>query len=209
MHTQLENIKFGTDGLVPVITQDVDTLEVLMFAYMNREALEITLKGPYATYFSRSRQALWTKGETSGNLQEVVSVRYDCDADTVLLRVRQRGVACHTGARTCFFNVLKDLETLPDASVLGELFHVIEDRKANPKEGSYTNKLFTGGLDRILKKVGEEAGEVIIAAKNEDQEEIAYEAADLIYHLFVLLSQQSMTPGHVYEQLRKRQMIVK
>ena len=204
MQTQLENMNFDANGLVPAIAQDADTLEVLMLAYMNREALEKTLEGPYATYYSRSRQTLWTKGETSGNLQEVLSVRYDCDADTILLRVRQKGVACHTGARTCFFNVLKDDEPFADASILGELFNVIEDRKQNPKEDSYTNKLFTDGLDRILKKVGEEAGEVIIAAKNEDKEEIAYEAADLIYHLCVLLSQQGMTPGYVYDQLKKR-----
>ena len=204
MQTQLNNIKFDDNGLVPAIAQDEDTLEVLMLAWMNREALEKTLQGPHATYYSRSRQALWTKGETSGHLQEVVSVRYDCDADAILLRVRQTGPACHTGARNCFFNVLKDEGPGADASILGELFGVIEDRKKNPREGSYTNKLFTGGLDRILKKVGEEAGEVIIAAKNEDSEEIAYEAADLIYHLFVLLSEQGMSPSDVYMQLRTR-----
>ena len=204
MQTELDNIKFGADGLVPAIAQDEDTLEVLMLAWMNREALEKTLQGPYATYYSRSRRALWTKGETSGHLQEVVSVRYDCDADAVLLRVRQTGPACHTGARTCFFNALTDGGPGADASILGELFGVIEDRKQNPKEGSYTNKLFTGGLDRILKKVGEEAGEVIIAGKNEDRYEIACEAADLIYHLFVLLSEQGMAPSDVYAQLRRR-----
>lgn len=205
MPTRLDDIKFDANGLVPVIAQDAETLEVLMLAYMDREALEKTIKGPYATYYSRSRQTLWTKGETSGNVQEVSSLRYDCDADTLLLKVRQKGVACHTGARTCFFNPLREEDgRFADASILGELFAVIEDRKQNPKQGSYTNKLFTGGLDRILKKVGEEAGEVIIAGKNEDSAEIAYEAADLIYHLFVLLSQQGMTPGQVYEELKKR-----
>lgn len=204
MQTRLDEVRFGPDGLVPAIAQDEDTLEVLMLAYMNREALEKTLEGPHATYYSRSRQKLWTKGETSGHLQRVVSVRYDCDADTVLLRVRQTGPACHTGARTCFFNVLKEGGPEADASILGELFNVIEDRKQNPKEASYTNRLLSGGPDRILKKIGEEAGEVIIAGKNEDSAEIAYEAADLIYHLFVLLSSQGMAPADVYAQLRKR-----
>lgn len=199
----LEDIKFGPDGLVPAIAQDAESLEVLMLAWMDREALEKTVKGPYATYYSRSRKELWVKGATSGNLQEVVSVRYDCDADAMLVKVRQKGVACHTGARSCFFNAVKGGD-VADASILGELFAVIEDRKANPREGSYTNKLLTGGLDRILKKVGEEAGEVIIAGKNEDPDEIAYEAADLIYHLFVLLAQQGMTPGDVYAKLRER-----
>lgn len=200
----LNEIKFDENGLVPAIAQDVNTMEVLMLAYMNKEALQKTLEGPYATYYSRSRQSLWVKGETSKNVQEVVSVSYDCDGDTILVRVKQTGVACHTGARTCFHNLLTKPEEKTDASVLGELFNVIEDRKQNPVEGSYTNKLFVGGLDRILKKVGEEAGEVIIAAKNEDKAEIAYEAADLMYHLFVTLAQQGMTPADIYDELKKR-----
>ena len=200
----LENVKFGPDGLIPAIAQDVESLEVLMLAYMNAEALQKTLAGPYATYYSRSRQELWVKGETSGNLQEVVSVELDCDGDAVLVKVRPKGPACHTGARSCFFTGLREGKDQADASILGELFSVIEDRKKNPKAGSYTNKLFTGGLDRILKKVGEEAGEVIIGGKNEDPAEIAYESADLVYHLLVLLSQQGMTPGDVYAELKRR-----
>lgn len=199
-----DEIKFDEKGLIPAIAQDADTMEVLMLAYMNEEALKKTLEGPYATYFSRSRQQLWVKGETSGNLQQVVSVRYDCDGDAILVRVRQKGAACHTGEKSCFYRLAGEYDEPEDARILGELFNVIQDRKEHPSENSYTNKLFLRGLDRIIQKVGEESIEVVIAGKNQNSEEISYEAADLFYHLWVLLAASDMKPSDIYAQLRKR-----
>lgn len=194
-------LKYDNNGLIPAIAQDLSTGEVLMLAYMNEEAVRLTLESRFAHYYSRSRQSLWKKGETSGNLQEVKGFYYDCDADTILLKVNQIGVACHTGSYSCFFNAALESDNLKDT--LLQLYKVILDRKTNPKEGSYTNYLFEKGIDKILKKIGEESAEVIIGAKN-SKEELIYEASDLIYHLLVLLVNERVTLGDLYEELSKR-----
>ncbi|MGB9840697.1 bifunctional phosphoribosyl-AMP cyclohydrolase/phosphoribosyl-ATP diphosphatase HisIE [Thermovenabulum sp.] len=192
------------NGLIPVVVQDYLTDEVLMLAYMNEDSFKLTLKTGYMHYFSRKRNAIWKKGETSGNVQEVVSLYYDCDGDTLLARVKQKGPACHTGNRTCFFNEIIKKEEFAGFEVLKNLMEVIDDRKNNKKEGSYTCYLFEKGLDKILKKVGEEASEVIIAAKNSSKSEITYEVADLIYHLSVMLSYFDMDWEEVLKELKKR-----
>lgn len=195
------DIKFNQDGLVPAIAQDVGTGEVLMLAYMNEEALRLTKETGIAHYYSRSRQALWKKGETSGHIQEVKGIYYDCDGDAVLLKVNQIGAACHTGNYSCFFNEEKGYKDL--SNTIKDLYKVIIDRKKNPQEGSYTQYLFDKGIDKILKKIGEEAAEVIIGAKN-DKQELIYEASDLIYHLMVLLVNEGVTPSEIMEELRGR-----
>ena len=201
----LKNIHFDEKGLVPCVVQDAKTGAVLMLAYMNEESLKATEESGMMTYFSRSRQKLWKKGETSGNVQEVVSLSYDCDGDTILAKVNQTGPACHTGSYSCFSGrTLLGEDKNGSAGILEELYGVILDRKLNPKEGSYTNYLFEKGIDKILKKVGEEAAEVIIAAKNPDKGELRYEAADLLYHLMVLLAERDMVPGEVFEELASR-----
>lgn len=191
-------------GLVPAIAQDVHTGEVLMLAYMDREALQKTLDTGYAHYHSRSRDALWKKGESSGHTQRVLSVRLDCDRDSLLLLVEQKGAACHTGNRSCFFSPIAEQQPAPDPQVLFELRDVIHDRREHPKEGSYTNYLFEKGIDKILKKVGEESAEVIIAAKNEGCDELRYESADLLYHLLVLFEQKGLDLPEVLRELQKR-----
>lgn len=195
------DVKFNQDGLVPAIAQDVGTGEVLMLAYMNEEALRLTKETGIAHYYSRSRQALWKKGETSGHIQEVKGIYYDCDGDAVLLKVNQIGAACHTGNYSCFFNEEKGYKDL--SNTIKDLYKVIIDRKKNPQEGSYTQYLFDKGIDKILKKIGEEAAEVIIGAKN-DKQELIYEASDLIYHLIVLLVNEGVTPADIMEELRGR-----
>lgn len=195
------DIKYNQEGLIPAIAQDIATGEVLMLAYMNEEAVKLTLEKRVAHYYSRSRKKLWLKGETSGNIQEVKGFYYDCDGDTILLKVNQTGVACHTGEYSCFFNKVEGAEDYKNT--LADLYKVILDRKANPIEGSYTNYLFEKGIDKILKKVGEESAEVIIGAKN-NQEELIYESSDLIYHLLVLLVNEGVTLGDIYEELTKR-----
>ncbi|WP_409227131.1 bifunctional phosphoribosyl-AMP cyclohydrolase/phosphoribosyl-ATP diphosphatase HisIE [Gudongella sp. SC589] len=195
------DIKYDKDGLVPAIAQDIATGEVLMLAYMNKEALDLTLETGIAHYYSRSRQCLWKKGETSGNIQEVRGFYYDCDGDTILLKVNQSGVACHTGSYSCFFNQVMGAET--GADTISKLYGIIAERKANPKEGSYTGYLFEKGLDKILKKIGEESSEVIIGAKN-NKEELIYESSDLIYHLMVLLVDQGVTLEDIYMELKGR-----
>lgn len=284
----LELVKYNADGLVPAVTQDIRTDEVLMLAWMNEESLRKTIETGKVHYFSRSRQKLWLKGETSGHFQTVRSISVDCDGDTLLIKVDQTGAACHTGHRSCFFTRLdadklsegigngaesaetaKTAETtgtggtvgmpmaagtantveIPDAvieeavgsaldtntapadngmqsetpanagradgatventlavgpEVLEEVFGVILDRKLHPKEGSYTNYLFGKGTDKILKKISEEAGEVIIASKNGNNEEISAEAADLLYHLMVLLADRGMTWNDIYRELNHR-----
>ncbi|MDL2237721.1 bifunctional phosphoribosyl-AMP cyclohydrolase/phosphoribosyl-ATP diphosphatase HisIE [Christensenellaceae bacterium OttesenSCG-928-K19] len=202
--TLIGKVKYNEAGLVPAVAQDARTGEVLMQAYMNEESLRLTLKTGYATYYSRSRQKLWKKGESSGHLQQVVSVALDCDYDCVLLKVKQTGPACHTGQRSCFFNEVALVEEVPNSALLYELYGLIADRKENPVEGSYTNYLFEKGIDKILKKVGEENAEVIIAAKNEGTEELRYEAADLIYHLLVLLNEKGLLLDELFEELAKR-----
>ncbi len=200
----VKGVKYNSDGLVPAIAQDVVTGEVLMQAYMNEESLRLTLETGYAYYYSRSRQALWKKGETSGNLQKVASVALDCDKDCVLLKVVQTGPACHTGERSCFFNIVKTNAEAPNASILYELRDVIADRRAHPQEGSYTNYLFDKGIDKILKKVGEESAEVIIASKNEGNAELRYEAADLIYPLLVLLNEKQLPLEELFQEVHDR-----
>ena len=214
----VKNIKFDDKGLIPVIAQDYNTNEVLMMAYMNKEALEKSLETGKAHYFSRSRNKLWQKGETSGHYQYIKSIKIDCDNDALLIKVEQVEGACHTGHYSCFYREISEKEGLKEtqekvfdekevydgSKVLKEVYDVIVDRTINPKEGSYTNYLFEKGLDKILKKVGEEAAEVIIAAKNKDKGEIVYEISDLFYHLFVLMVERGVKLDDVYNELKKR-----
>ena len=205
----LEMIKFDDKGLVPAVLQDSVTKKVLMVAYMNEESLKMTLETKKATFFSRSRNELWVKGETSGNYMNVESVDIDCDGDCLLVTVTPQGPACHTGNETCFYRTVKDgnvaeKEETTGADILVRLQKVAEDRKENPKEGSYTNYLFEKGEDKILKKVGEEAAEVVIAGKNRAKDEIQYEVADLLYHMTVMLVDNDMSWQDVFEELEKR-----
>lgn len=204
--TPFSAFKLNSDGLIPVIVQDYKTNEVLMLAYMNAEAYEKTIKTSQMTYFSRSRQSLWLKGETSGHFQYVKSLSYDCDADTLLAKVEQIGAACHTGAYSCFFNdiISYDFEEKSPLSVLTDVYDVIMDRKVHPKEGSYTNYLFDKGIDKILKKVGEEATEIVIAAKNPNANEIKYEISDFLYHVMVLMAEKGVTWDEIMKELANR-----
>lgn len=198
--------KLNSDGLIPVIVQDYKTDEVLMLAYMNEEAYTLTVETGRMTYFSRSRNEIWVKGLTSGHYQYVRSIEADCDRDTLLAKVKQVGAACHTGARSCFYtNLFKTeyAETNP-LKVFNEVMSVIEDRRVNPKEGSYTNYLFDKGIDKILKKVGEEATEIIIAAKNPDPEEIKYEISDFLYHVMVLMVLREVSWEDIVKELANR-----
>ena len=200
-------LKLGPDGLIPCIVQDVKTDEVLMMAYMNEEAYNKTLKTGQMTYYSRSRKELWLKGETSGHYQYLCSMMLDCDSDTLLAKVTQVGAACHTGNKSCFFNPLyqKDVrEEHNPIKVFEEVFNVIKDRKVNPKEGSYTNYLFDKGIDKILKKLGEEATEIVIAAKNPNPNEIKYEISDFLYHCMVLMAEKDITWEEICEELARR-----
>lgn len=197
-------IKFDEKGLVPAIAQEARTGAVLMQAYMNQEAYDKTLKTGYAHYYSRSRKQLWKKGETSGNIQKVVSVSLDCDGDCVLLQVEQTGGACHTGEYSCFFNLVQENAKVANSSLLYELYDLIGDRKMYPKEGSYTNYLFEKGIDKILKKIGEESAEVIIASKNPGTSELRYEAADLLYHLLVLMNEKGLSLTELFGELQGR-----
>lgn len=213
-----QNITWNQDGLIPAIVQDADSGQVLMMAYMNEESLTRSLQTGSAHFWSRSRRQLWKKGETSGHTQEIVSMTLDCDQDTLLLQVKQQGGACHTGRMSCFFNILNEAgeteeigaqvfdpeKVYRDAGILKELYGVVVDRKENPKEGSYTNYLLDKGVDKILKKVGEETAEVIIAAKNRSKGELTYEVSDLLYHLLVLLVEQEVSLEDIYQELRKR-----
>ena len=203
----MSKIKFDEKGLVPAIAQDAKTGRVLMLAYMNAESLQMTLDSGYATYFSRSRQQLWRKGETSGHTQRVLEMRYDCDGDALLLTVEQEGPACHTGEISCFHNpvLTADADDLPPtADVVQQVYDVICDRKEHPREGSYTNYLLDKGVEKICKKVGEEASETIIAAMKRSKPEVCYEAADLVYHLLVLLFEQGVTPDDLWAELARR-----
>ncbi|MDM5330325.1 bifunctional phosphoribosyl-AMP cyclohydrolase/phosphoribosyl-ATP diphosphatase HisIE [Neobacillus sp. CF12] len=201
------NIRFDEKGLVPAIVQDAETKEVLTLAYMNQESLTKTLETGETWFFSRSRQELWHKGATSGNTQSVVSVKYDCDQDAVLVLVQPKGPACHTGAVSCFSEgVVTERATsnLGDYQILQTLEQLIIEREKERPEGAYTTYLFEKGVDKILKKVGEEASEVIIAAKNRDTEELKWEAADLLYHLQVLLVEQGLPFTEVLKTLEER-----
>jgi phosphoribosyl-AMP cyclohydrolase / phosphoribosyl-ATP pyrophosphohydrolase len=207
----LEELKFDENGLITAVVQDAASLEVLTVAYMNRESLGKSLETKETWFYSRSRQELWHKGETSGNTQKIVDIKYDCDADALVVLVEPAGPACHTGAVSCFSESLLGGEpsanqaaTLSDLNILLELERVIAERERERPEGAYTTYLFTEGVDKILKKVGEEASEVIIAAKNRDQEELKWEAADLLYHLLVLLREQELPFKNVLEVLNQR-----
>ncbi len=201
-----EEFKLNGDGLIPVVVQDYRTDEVLMVAYMNEEAFRTTLKTGKMTYWSRSRQELWIKGLTSGHFQYVKSLTLDCDNDTILAKVAQVGAACHTGSRSCFFKPLmkKEYDDTNPLRVFQNVYDVILDRKEHPKEGSYTNYLFDKGMDKILKKVGEECTEIIIAAKNPDREEIKYEISDFLYHVMVLMAEKQVTWEDITRELARR-----
>jgi len=200
------------NNLIPVITQDNTTNEVLMLAYMNKEALELTLKTSYAYYFSRSRQQLWKKGETSGHTQEVVDIFLDCDNDTILLKVNQKGVACHTGRKSCFFTNLKngnhisdiEVDTTNIYGVVDTLYHTILERKNADPKTSWTAKLLQGKQNSLLKKIVEEAGEFTFAIKDDDTKEIIYEGADLMYHCLVALASKDISPSRIKQELAKR-----
>lgn len=198
--------KLDDHGLIPCVVQDCKTNEVLMVAYMNEESYQKTLETGKMTYFSRSRQELWLKGETSGHFQYVKSLSIDCDKDTILAKVQQIGAACHTGNHSCFYRELisKEYEDMSPTAVLTEVFDVIMDRKAHPKEGSYTNYLFDKGIDKILKKCGEEATEIVIAAKNPNAEELKYEIADFLYHMMVLMADRGLDWNDIMVELAHR-----
>lgn len=200
------DLKKGENGLVPVIVQDYKTNEVLMLAYMNEEAYNCTVNTGKMTYYSRSRKELWIKGETSGHYQFVKSLSIDCDDDTLLAKVKQIGAACHTGNRSCFYRdlVKAEWEAEDNTNILEKIYATVMDRKINPKEGSYTNYLFTKGIDKILKKCGEEATEIVIAAKNPDKTEIKYEIADFLYHVTVLMAECGIDWKDVFEELANR-----
>ncbi|MEI6102260.1 MAG: bifunctional phosphoribosyl-AMP cyclohydrolase/phosphoribosyl-ATP diphosphatase HisIE, partial [Eubacteriales bacterium] len=202
----IEEIQFDEKGLVPAIAQSAETGVVLMQAFMNEEAVRKTFETGFAHYYSRSRQKLWKKGEQSGNTQKIASISMDCDYDSVLLKVHQLGPACHTGEYTCFHHAVLegDAQEADSSAILEELYAIVSDRKANPKEGAYTTYLFEKGIDKILKKVGEETAEVIIASKIPGTDELRYEAADLLYHLTVLLCEKGLEPKEVFRELKNR-----
>ena len=213
MSFEITELKFDDRGLIPAIVQDVTSQSVLMLAYMNEESLQKTMDTGYTWFYSRSRQELWNKGATSGNVQRVCAIAYDCDADTILLQVEQIGVACHEGTFSCFANTIWQRENnqqLPVVApqslpaVLNELYLTITERKKNGDEKSYTKYLFTAGQDKILKKVGEESAETIIASKNHEAKEIIYEMADLWYHCLVLLAYHDIKPNAILKELSGR-----
>lgn len=200
------DFKLDANGLIPAIVQDYKSGEVLMLAYMNEASYRETLRSGRMTYYSRSRQALWKKGETSGHFQYVKSLDIDCDKDTILAKVSQVGAACHTGNRSCFYTnlVKKEYDGANPLTILEEIMDTVLDRKAHPKEGSYTNYLFDKGIDKILKKVGEEATEIVIAAKNPDAEELKYEISDFLYHMMVLMAERDVSWKEIMKELAAR-----
>ena len=213
----LQRLKFDSNGLLPCIAQDVDSGEVLMLAYMNAEAVENTLRTGKAHYYSRSRAKQWMKGESSGHVQHVREIRYDCDGDTLLIKVEQVGMACHTGRKSCFYSVWEEdgarIEQEPqvDAAaiyaqkdILDAIYHVIQDRRRMPDEKSYVCSLFDKGLDKILSKIGEEATETAVAGKGGSSGEVIYEVADLFFHVLVLLGYYDLPPERIYAELRRR-----
>lgn len=204
----INELKFDEKGLIPAIVQDYRTKEVLTVAYMNKESLEITLNEKRTCFFSRSRQKLWRKGETSGNVQNVVSIKADCDGDALVVEVDKTGPACHTGSESCFFN---DLYENPDYKQFSyeKLYEMIKGRKTEKKEGSYTTYLFEKGLDKILKKVGEECTEVIIGAKGGSKEETIFEIADLAYHVMVLMVEAGISTSDIFDELASRHVVDK
>ncbi|NJD67468.1 MAG: bifunctional phosphoribosyl-AMP cyclohydrolase/phosphoribosyl-ATP pyrophosphatase [Candidatus Methylomirabilota bacterium] len=216
----LTQLRFDDSGLIPTIVQDAENSQVLMLAYMNRESLQMTLETGLTHFYSRSRQRIWQKGEESGHIQRVHEIYYDCDEDTLLIKAEQVVAACHTGRRSCFYRrLLPSPDAPPDTAqqqfdpeavyggslaVLQQIFEVIRDRQARPQPDSYVSGLFAKGQDQILKKVGEEATELVVASKNGNPEEIIYEAADLWFHALVLLGHHGIAPSAVARELRKR-----
>ncbi len=210
-------LKFDAHGLIPAITRDADTGEVLMMAYMNAEAVEATVETGKVHYYSRSRRTLWMKGESSGHVQTVKEIRFDCDADCLLIAIEQEGAACHTGHRSCFYRVWNpegvevDGEKAVDAAaiygrqdILDAVYHVIQERRQNPNQKSYVASLFDKGLDKILGKIGEEATETAVAGKGGNPDEVVYEAADLFFHTLILLGYYDLPPERIYAELRRR-----
>jgi phosphoribosyl-ATP pyrophosphohydrolase/phosphoribosyl-AMP cyclohydrolase len=213
MKIQIAEIKFDGHGLVPVVVQDANTWQVLTLAYMNAESLKRTIETNETWFWSRSRSSLWHKGETSGHTQRVVDILVDCDSDALTVLVKPNGPACHTGERSCFHNALQEADDSPEkiaheepdlGDVLNDLYALVESRKRDRPEGSYTTYLFDQGLDKILKKVGEESSETIIAAKNENPEVLAREASDLLYHLIVLMVERGLTLEEIRDELVSR-----
>ena len=202
---EIEKLKFDEKGLIPAIVVDAETQQVLTLAYMNRESLAISMEKGLSCFWSRSRQELWLKGETSGHYQHIVSITADCDYDALVVKVKKDGPACHTGAESCFHNPVMGEEKAPFR--MEGLYDLLMDRKATLPEGSYTTYLFNKGLDKILKKVGEESTEVIIAAKAQDRAETVYEIADLAYHVLVLMANQGITVADIREELASRHVI--
>ena len=204
----IDKLKFDDKGLIPAIIIDYYTKEVLTLAYMNKESLEISLKEGKTCFYSRSRKKLWRKGETSKNYQHIQSIKSDCDNDALVIEVIKDGPACHTGAESCFMNEIYQKENYKDFSIY-KLYELIRGRKINMTEGSYTTYLFNSGIDKILKKIGEESSEVIIGAKNGSKEEIIYELSDLLYHSLVLMVEKNITLNDIKDELSKRSIIDK
>lgn len=203
----MTELKYDSNGLIPAIVQDHYTKQVLMLAYMNAESLKISIEEGTTCFFSRSRKQLWRKGETSGNKQHIVSIRTDCDCDTLLIDVIKDGPACHTGSESCFFNPLYEAENADGQFSYENLYKMLLGRKLEKKEGSYTTYLFEKGTDKILKKVGEECTEVIIAAKAGDKEETVFEIADLLYHITVMMIDAGISIDEVTAELAKRHVV--
>ena len=202
-----EKLKFDEKGLIPAIVVDDETNQVLTLAYMNKESLGISLEKKKTCFWSRSRQELWLKGETSGNYQHIVCITADCDMDALTVRVKKDGPACHTGEESCFFNKVFENEEIAPAFSVESLVKTIEGRKLDPKEGSYTTYLFEKGIDKILKKVGEECTEVIIAGKADDKAETIYEISDLMYHVLVLMIEMGISVDDIMNELKSRHVI--
>ena len=202
----IDELKFDANGLIPAVVQDYFSKQVLTVAYMNRESLEISMKEGRTCFYSRSRKTLWRKGETSGNTQEIVTIRADCDLDALVVEVIKKGPACHTGEESCFFNPVYQSEAHQDFS-MEALYRLLQGRKDQPKEGSYTTYLFQKGIDKILKKVGEECTEVIVAGKGGDKAETVFEIADLAYHVMVLMVEMGITPADIFSQLESRHVV--
>ncbi|GAA2908116.1 bifunctional phosphoribosyl-AMP cyclohydrolase/phosphoribosyl-ATP diphosphatase HisIE [Enterococcus pseudoavium] len=202
----MTELKFDKQGLIPVIVQDVETDEVLTLAYMNQESYELTLKDQLMTFYSRSRKELWRKGETSGNYQHLVSLKLDCDQDALVAKVRKDGPACHTGTESCFNEILYGND---QQATIDTLYELVKGRKEIPQEGSYTSYLFEKGIEKILKKVGEESTEVVIGAMKEDHEETVFEISDLVYHVLVLMVEMGIDLAEVRQELANRHVVDK
>jgi len=207
---KLEKLNFQKNGLIPIIVQNINDGQVLMFAYGNKETIKLSIETKNAHYWSRSRNKVWMKGEESGNIQELIEIYYDCDEDVLLYLVKQNGVACHTENMSCFYRNITDKHSLApifqnkEEGIINRVYKVIEERKNNPSKDSYVSSLFDKGIDKIIKKIGEEAGEVIIGAKNKDNDEIVYEITDLWFHSLIALSYFDISPDEIYREFEKR-----